>query len=174
MATRLFARALQYMMMSAALGSALGALLMFWLGATKLLRAVRSGVAVDPLETTTMATSVMGATDAFLFGVVLITFSYAIMYGFVVDEPASARASSTTWTWVKGVAELKHVLIEVILVYLAVDFATDLVEQEGPLPWQTLVIPVAIVLIAGSLRLLGAVHLYGGADRPQRSGDPAG
>ena len=168
MATRLFAKALQYMMVAAALGAALGALLMFWLGATKLVQAVRSGAAVAALGTTSMTTLVMGATDAFLFGVVLITFAYAIMYGFVVDEPDGARGSSTTWTWVRGVAELKHVLIEVILVYLAVDFASDLVEQEGPLAWQTLVIPVAIIMIAASLRLLAGGQLSGGADRSQR------
>ena len=72
-ATRLFTRSLRYMMMFAALGAALGALLMFWLGASKLLHAVRSGAVADPLATTTMVTSVMGGTDAFLFGVVLIT-----------------------------------------------------------------------------------------------------
>jgi hypothetical protein len=97
----------------------------------------------------------MGGTDAFLFGVVLITFSYAIMCGFVVDQPARAGPSTTTWAWVRGVGELKHTLIEVILVYLVVDFATDLVEGETPLSWQTLVIPLAIVLIACALRLLG-------------------
>jgi uncharacterized membrane protein YqhA len=173
MATQVFARALQYMMVSAALGSAIGALLMFWLGATKLLNAVRSGVVAAPLEAATMTTSVMGATDAFLFGVVLVTFSYAIMYGFGLEGLGHSRTSGATWTWVKGIAELKHVLIEVILVYLAVDFATDLVELAGPLPWQTLVTPVAIVLIAGSLRLLGTVRLTEGTERPDRAGDPA-
>ena len=56
MSTRLFTRSLRYMMMFAALG----ALLMFWLGASKLLHAVRSGAVADPLATTTMVTSVMG------------------------------------------------------------------------------------------------------------------
>jgi uncharacterized membrane protein YqhA len=143
------------MMMFAALGAALGALLMFWLGASKLLHAVRSGAVADPLATTTMVTSVMGGTDAFLFGVVLITFSYAIMFGFVIDQPAKSGPATSSWAWVQGVGELKHTLIEVILVYLVVDFATDLVEADAPLSWQTLVIPLAIVLIAGALRLLG-------------------
>ena len=134
MGTRLFARSLRYMMVSASVGAALGALLMFWLGANKLLHAVRSGAVTDPLATTTMTTSVMGATDAFLFGVVLITFAYAIMFGFVIEEPAGAAASTSTWSWVKGVGELKHTLIEVILVYLVVDFATDLVEEEARCP----------------------------------------
>jgi uncharacterized membrane protein YqhA len=151
------------MMVFAALGAALGALLMFWLGASKLFHAVRSGAVADPLATATMVTSVMGGTDAFLFGVVLITFSYAIMFGFVIDQPAKTGPSTTTWAWVQGVGELKHTLIEVILVYLVVDFATDLVEAEAPLSWHTLVIPLAIVLIAGALRLLGSGFSQGSA-----------
>jgi uncharacterized membrane protein YqhA len=160
MATRLFTRSLQYMMVFAALGAAFGALMMFWLGASRLVHAVRSGAVADPLATPTMTTSVMGGTDAFLFGVVLITFSYAIMFGFVIDQPSKAGPSTTTWRWVRGVGELKHTLIEVILVYLVVDFATDLVEEATLLSWQTLVIPLAIVLIACALRLLesGANH----------------
>jgi hypothetical protein len=86
MGTRLFTRCLQYMMVFAVLGTALGALLMFWLGASRLLHAVRSGAVADPLATRTMTTSVMGGTDAFLFGVVLIAFSYPIMFGFVVSS----------------------------------------------------------------------------------------
>jgi hypothetical protein len=46
MATRLFTRCLQYMMVFAALG----ALLTFWLGGSKLLHAVRSGTVADPLR----------------------------------------------------------------------------------------------------------------------------
>jgi uncharacterized membrane protein YqhA len=173
MGTRLFTRCLQYMMVFAALGAALGAFLMFWLGASKLLYAVRSGAVVDPLATTTMTTSVMGGTDAFLFGVVLITFSYAIMFGFVVDQPAKTGPSTTTWSWVRGVGELKHTLIEVILVYLVVDFATDLVEAEAPLSWQTLVIPLAIVLIACALRLLASSPSHGTTDLARGSTEPA-
>jgi hypothetical protein len=165
MGTRLFTRSLRYMMVGASVGAALGALLMFWLGTSKLLHAVRSGAVADPLATATMTTSVMGATDAFLFGVVLITFAYAIMFGFVIEEPAGASSSTSTWTWVQGVGELKHTLIEVILVYLVVDFATDLVEDEAPLSWQTLVIPLAILLIACALRLLGAGYGSIAADR---------
>ena len=166
MASRLFTRFLQYMMVFAALGAAFGALLMFWLGTSKLLHAVKSGAVADPLATTAMTTSVMGGTDALLFGVVLITFSYAIMFGFVVDQPSKAGPLAATWTWVRGVGELKHTLIEVILVYLVVDFATDLVDEATPLSWQTLVVPLAILLIAGALRLLGS-----GAGHP--TADPA-
>jgi hypothetical protein len=97
----------------------------------------------------------------------------------VVEQPAKAGPATTTWARVKGVGELKHTLIEVILVYLVVDFATDLVEAEAPLSWQTLVIPLAIVLIACvplaivliacALRLLGPGYSPETAERSRES-----
>lgn len=56
-----------------------------------------------------------------------------------------------------------------ILVYLVVDFATDLVEAEAPLSWQTLVIPLAIVLIACALLLLGPGYSPETAERSRES-----
>jgi uncharacterized membrane protein YqhA len=172
MAIRLFTISLRYMMGVAAIGAALGALLMFWLGASKLFNAVWSGAVADPLSSKTITTSVMGATDAFLFGVVLVTFTYALMFGFVVNAPTKTPLSRTDWTRTGRVSELKHTLIEVILVYMVVDFATDLVELEAQLTWQTLVMPVAIVLIAGALRLLGTAYGSERAHPAHRSDGP--
>src|SRR5919109_218525 len=98
MATRLFTRSLRYMMMFAALGAALGALLMFWLGASKLLHAVRSGAVADPLATTTMVTSVMGGTDAFLFGVVLIAGALRLLGPDAGHRPADLSHGTTETT----------------------------------------------------------------------------
>jgi hypothetical protein len=172
MAMRLFTASLRYMMAAASLGAVFGALLMFWLGASKLFGAIRSGAVSDPLATTTITTSVMGATDAFLFGVVLLTFAYALMFGLVINAPANGRLTSVSWTGPGGLSELKHNLIEVILIYMVVDFATDLVELEPDLSWRTLVVPLAIVLIAGALRLLGPAYTARNPDPPHRSDGP--
>jgi hypothetical protein len=59
---------------------------------------------------------------------------------------------------VQGVGELKHTLVEVIIVYLVVDFATDLATDESALSWQSLVKPCSTVLIAR--RLMGAPHVF--------------
>ena len=166
MAMRLFTTTLHYMMAAASLGAALGALLMFWLGASNLFDAFWSGAVVDPLATRTITISVMDATDAILFGVVLTTFAYALMFGFVVNAP-KVPVSRTDWIRSGRVTELKHTLIEVIIVYMVVDFATDLVELEPEPAWQILVMPLAIVLIAGALRLLGTVYPTDGARTPQ-------
>ncbi|HEX8167731.1 MAG TPA: YqhA family protein [Beijerinckiaceae bacterium] len=143
---------LRFVMLAASLGAAVGALVMFWLGASKTVEAVRAALGHDAVKSA--IGSVMGATDAFLFGVVLVIFAYAIAFGFVVELPPDDRGRLPAWMRVEGVAGLKRILVEVILVYLIVDFATDVAEAESHLDWHTLVMPASILLIAGALRLM--------------------
>jgi hypothetical protein len=44
--------------------------------------------------------------------------------------------------------------MEVIVLYLTVDFATDLAEGQGHADWHSLVMPASIVLLAAALRLM--------------------
>jgi uncharacterized membrane protein YqhA len=145
---------LRFVALLTSLGAVVGALLMFWVGSIKLVGAMRL-VAFGAESVRPVTAAVMGATDAFLFGPVLIIFAYAIAFGFVLHTSAEYRDQLPPWLRVESVGQLKHTLIEVILVYLVVDFVTDLATGEGHLSWETLVVPMAIVLIAGALRLLG-------------------
>ena len=99
---------------------------------------------------------VMGATDEFLFALVLLIFAYAIAFGFVIDLAPEDRERLPAWMRISSISELKRTLIEVILVYLVVDFATDTAEKSGPHhhEWGALVLPASILLIAGALRLV--------------------
>jgi uncharacterized membrane protein YqhA len=65
-----------------------------------------------------VSAAVMGATDAFLFGVVLIIFAYAIAFGFVFQRGGKAPENIPGLMHVESVSELKHILVEVIIVYL--------------------------------------------------------
>ena len=94
------------------------------------------------------------ATDALLFGIVLLIFAYAIAFGFVIQLSEANRQRLPAWMQIEGVTELKITLVQVILVYLIVDFATDISEPDTEVTWQTLVMPIAILLIAGALRLM--------------------
>jgi uncharacterized membrane protein YqhA len=163
---------LRFVMLAASLGAAAGALLMFWLGASKTWDAVRAAFGHD--ATRSAIGSVMAATDAFLFGVVLVIFAYAITFGFVVELPAEERGRLPVWMRVDGVAGLKRILVEVILVYLIVDFATDVAEAGTHLDWHTLVIPASVFLIAGALRLLshGPGQPVSHAPKPEASVPP--
>jgi uncharacterized membrane protein YqhA len=157
-----FALALRFLMLFASLGAVAGALIMFWRGGAKLFSALPLVIGGGDEANTTTAL-VMAATDAFLFGVVLMIFAYAITFGFVLDLADATRNRLPQWMRVEGVAELKHTLVQVILVYLVVDFATDVAEPAWNESWQALVKPISIFLVAGALRLM--------ANSAERAGD---
>ena len=144
---------LRYVMLIASIGSFLGALLMFWEGGLEVRNALIQAWSHDP-STPAVITNVMEATDKFLFGIVLIIFSFAITFGFVFDLPEETRSRLPQWMSVDGVGELKHVFFEVILVYMAVDYVTDIAETENHMEWGNLIMPLAIFLLAGAMRLL--------------------
>jgi hypothetical protein len=66
----------------------------------------------------------------------------------------TSRKRLPAWMHIQGVAELKVTLVQVILVYLTVDFATDISEPGDRLSWETLVMPIAILLLSGALVLM--------------------
>ena len=155
---------LRFLMLAASLGALIGALLMRGLAGSKLAHGVGSLLSghLDPREVTT---SVMGAIDALLFGVVLMIFALAIAFGFVFEPQAGLRVPA--WMRPQGVGELKRTLVEVILVYLVVDFAIDVSLQDSHAAWTNLVVPVAVLLIAAALRLLPEPEKH-----PPRETDP--
>jgi uncharacterized membrane protein YqhA len=149
---------LRFLLLFASLGTLGGAAIMFWLAGMKLEHGAEVLWVSGSGATGEITAAVMGATDAFLFGVVLIIFAFAITFGLVVPLKYETREKLPKWMHVQGVKELKHTLVEVIIVYLVVDFATDVAAGEGPLAWQTFVKPACIVLIAVALRFMGAPH----------------
>ena len=149
-----FALALRFVTLVAAVGVGFGAMMMFWLGAAKLAGGMSFVFLAEGTQAQSVITAVMEATDAFLFGIVLVVFAYGITFGFAFDLPSAVRAKLPPWMRVEGIGELKNTLIEIILVYLIVDFATDVAEVETRVSWDMLLKPAAIFLIAGALRLL--------------------
>ena len=134
-----------------ALGAGMGAVLMLWVAAVKMGGALTSAMAGG--GTGTVIAAIMTATDALLFSVVLLTFAFAITFSFVVKPSQENRALVPAWVKLGGVTELKKTLLEVIVVFLVVDFATDVAAMEGHLDWTSLVLPIAALLIALVLRL---------------------
>ena len=145
---------LRLLMLLACLWALLGAVLMFGLAGAKLVHAAEALWTSGFGQANEVAAAVMGATDASLFGVVLIIFGYAITFGFVFQLNSRARGRLPEWMQIQNISELKHALIEVIIVYLVVDFATDLASQDSILAWANLVKPASIALIAATLRLI--------------------
>lgn len=143
--------AFRYIMLAASLGAAAGAMLMFWQGGMDLIGAAQSISGSEASKG--VAAYVMAATDAILFGIVLIIFAYAIAFGLVLEPSPKEQECMPPWMRVDSVSHLKHLLIEVILVYLIVDVATDWANSES-LDQLSLIKPASIILIAGALRLL--------------------
>jgi uncharacterized membrane protein YqhA len=153
---------LRFVALFTSVGAVVGALLMFWVGGVKLVGAIGLlGLGGEGIRPITAA--VMRATDAFLFGAVLIIFAYAIAFGFVLRPSEEHRELMPSWMQVESVGALKRTLIEVILVYLVVDFATDLASEESHVSLETLVVPIAVVLIALALRLIAGSEPKNGA-----------
>lgn len=145
---------MRFLMLFACLGALVGALLMFGLAGAKLGHGASIIWTTGFQETAEITTSVMGATDALLFGVVLTIFAFAIAFGFVFPPEGEDRQRIPSWMQVTSVGELKHTLVEVIIVYLVVDFATDLALIEGRVDINQLIKPTAVLLIAGALHLM--------------------
>jgi len=156
------ALSLRFVMLVASLGAALGALVMFWEGSVQMLHA--AGSIYSGQEPRQVIALVMGGTDVFLFGIVLVIFAYAIAFGFVFELTPAQRQKLPVWMRATGMAELKATLVGVILVYLVVDFATDWAQYVGELTWVVLTKPLSILAIAAVFRLFAVNNAA--ANRP--------
>jgi uncharacterized membrane protein YqhA len=151
------ALSLRFVIAVAVAGMAVGALLMLWEGAVEIFDALRHTVAADSTRPSVI-TEVMDATDKFLFGIVLVIFAFTIAFGFLLNLAPETRERLPRWIAPGDVGALKHVFFEVILVYLAVDFVTDIAASETARTWTELVKPLAILLLAAAMRLLVGQH----------------
>jgi uncharacterized membrane protein YqhA len=79
----------RFVMLVAAIGAAIGALLIFWEGSAKLAGAASAIVTAD--DSRSVIAAVLGATDTFLLGIVLVVFAYAIAFGVVLDLSPEER-----------------------------------------------------------------------------------
>jgi uncharacterized membrane protein YqhA len=147
-----FAKSLRFIMLFGAFGAAFGAILMFWKGGTKMVSGFKYLLAGDSSKT--VIASIMGGTDAFLFGIVLVIFTYAIVFGFVFDLTDEERRGLPEWMRAKGITDLKETLVSVVLVYLVVDFATDWPESDLVQIWLIVGKAISIFLLAAAFRLL--------------------
>ena len=141
-----------------------GSALMSIIGATKTVKAFRifffgapatpSSATPPHLDSADLAMiAVVESMDAFLISIALMVFSLGTYTLFIGEIHG---ASEKPWGEVfraNSVRRLKQVLMEVIMVILAVDFLRGLLFYESAaLYWELLVVPMAIALIALSLK----------------------
>jgi uncharacterized membrane protein YqhA len=153
---------LRYISLIAVISLFTGAVLMFLAGLFRTLGAFVmffSGFSVrlpEHLSESSLASvALIQAVDAFLFALVLLIFSYGIYILFVRTFTADELCQLPRWMQIESIGELKTTLIQVIIVILAVNVLEHVI-LVGPesLKWETLIIPGAILCLAGALRLM--------------------
>jgi uncharacterized membrane protein YqhA len=146
----------------AVLSSLVGALVMFWVGTINTFRAVLLVIGVkeavmekSSIEPTELATiELLECLDNFLVGLAFLYFAYGIYSLFI--QLGRKTADSPSWLRITNIGTLKKTLLEVLVVLLTVIFVKGLLERLSfkGLEWTYLVIPLSILAIAASTRLL--------------------
>ena len=144
------------------LSSLVGALVMFWIGTTNTINAILlvvgaedavvEGSSVEPTELATI--ELLECLDDFLVGLAFLYFAYGIYSLFI--QLGQKDDNTPSWLRVTNIGTLKKTLLEVLVVLLAVIFVKGLLERLSfrGLEWTYLVIPLSILAIAASTRLL--------------------
>jgi uncharacterized membrane protein YqhA len=166
-----FLLGLRTIMLIGSAGAMVGSLLMFLQGGLYLYEAwhrlLTPGIEVAERAVTV---PVLEAVDAFLFGIVLVIFSYGIAIGFVFNLPDDYVTTLPKWMRIEGVSQLKGILSEVVIVVLIVIFArvvVGTVDSGKSFEWSMLVLPASILMIALALRM---IELAGGKGGPNADG----
>ena len=108
-------------------------------------------------EATEAVVGVIESLDNFLLAFVLIYFVYSIYFLFVHDNPTKEEQEEINmpaWLRVEDLGHMKKVLLEVILVLISVFFLKLVFTTETDLAWSVLILPITIVAIAISLKLV--------------------
>jgi uncharacterized membrane protein YqhA len=154
----------RYLSVIAVIFGALGAVLMFVIGAVTTLDGVLtylgghedSAFSSDAALAATV--EVVSALDQFLLGLVLLVFAFGVYSLWVVAdstvwEEERARLHAPDWLNVSSVTDLKVKLLEVVAVLLAVLFLKGVLKNPAT-SWSDLVVPIAVVLFALTVWLI--------------------
>ncbi|MCG9786063.1 YqhA family protein [Vibrio barjaei] len=153
----------RYVSWIAIIGSMAGSVLLFLIGAAKtynafgvfllnaeppseLLHLDRADIAISYL---------IKSLDTFLVALVLFIFSHGVYTLFIKNKTAEETDSTLSWIKTPNIGHLKNKLAEVIIIILFVKFLELVLINFNQLQWEMLVLPSAIVLLSGGLKLLG-------------------
>jgi uncharacterized membrane protein YqhA len=152
----------RYVSVIAVLSSLAGSLLMLFIGTQNTLEAflivfnptTELVTSLKPTEEATL--QLLESLDNFLVGLAFLYFAYGIYSLFILLGQDAPQAPQ--WLKVKDITTLKKSLLEVLVVLLSVVFVKGMLEKVklGNLEWQILIIPLSIMAIALSLRLMGS------------------
>ena len=154
----------RYLSVIAVVFSAVGAVLMFVIGAVTTIDTVvtyfggHEDKAFSSDAALASTVEIVSSLDQFLLGLVLLVFAYGVYSLWVVADTAAWEEQRTKlhapdWLNVTSVTDLKVKLIEVVAVLLAVLFLKGVLKNPMTV-WSDLVVPIAVVLLAGTVWLI--------------------
>ena len=151
----------RYVSIVAVIFGAIGAVLMFVIGAVTTVDAVltylgghdQAAFSSDAALAATV--EIVSSLDQFLLGLVLLVFAFGVYSLWIATDtaPESSRVDAPEWIKVTSITDLKVQLIEVVAVLLAVLFLKGVLSVPETV-WSDLVVPIAVVLLAGSVWLI--------------------
>jgi uncharacterized membrane protein YqhA len=154
----------RYLSVIAVVFGAVGAVLMFVIGAVTTIDAVvtyfggHEDKAFSSDAALASTVEIVSSLDQFLLGLVLLVFAYGVYSLWVVADTAAWEEQRTKlhapdWLNVTSVTDLKVKLIEVVAVLLAVLFLKGVLKNPMTV-WSDLVVPIAVVLLAATVWLI--------------------
>lgn len=154
----------RYVSIIAVVFGAIGAVLMFVIGAVTTINAIvtylggHEDAAFSSGAALAATVELISALDEFLLGLVLLVFAFGVYSLWVVADTEAWEAERTQlhvpdWLQITSVTDLKVKLLEVIAVLLAVLFLKGVLINPEMEPTD-LVVPIAVVLFAWTIWLI--------------------
>jgi len=152
-----FVARFRFISIIAVLASGFGALLMFIIGAVKVVRAYKIYFAEHLLSgpaalagASAAITYLVQAIDAFLIAIGLMIFGGGIYNLFIHPVPEGQRSLFG----IETITQLKSLLAELVVVILMVKFLEEALHSRGGYQWDIVILPVGVLLIAIAVRVL--------------------
>ena len=144
----------------AVIASGFGSLLMYIIGAVKVVRAYKSYFYPDPAnDATSQAVAnisiayLIQAIDAFLIALVLMIFGGGI-YNLFIHPVGKDMPGTRFFANIQSIFELKSILAELVIIILMVKFLEEALRSIGGYQWEMLILPVGVIMLAVALRVL--------------------
>lgn len=102
---------------------------------------------------------ILESIDLFLIGLVFLIFSLGltkIFLGKLSEDEDESKIPK--WLRIKNFMELKILLWQTIIVSLVIFFVDQIVEAQGELEWDILIIPVSILVLAASMGIIKKIE----------------
>jgi uncharacterized membrane protein YqhA len=151
----------RYLSVIAVIFGAIGAVLMFIIGAVTTVDSVvtyfggHDDAAFSSDAALAATVEIVSALDQFLLGLVLLVFAFGVYSLWIMTDSAeeASKIRAPDWIKVTSVTDLKVQLIEVVAVLLAVLFLKGVLSNPETV-WTDLVVPIAVVLFAWTVWLI--------------------